>query len=269
MLGARTGFKPYMISVWGSDVYDFPKTSALHKNLVKHVLAKADMICSTSHCMRLETLKYTHNTIDIVPFGVDTNVFKPDNSDLSKKEEITFGIIKSLEKKYGIDLLILAFNEVLKKFPQKKIKLKIVGDGSKREEYKKLCRELRITDKVEFTGKIPHEDVIRQHHSIDIFVCLSVLDSESFGVSLVEAMSCGKPVIASDVAGFKEVVANENNGTLVPKYGYKEAAGAMCSYLQDFQKANEKGRNARKHVLEHYDWNSNVEKMLSVYRKLG
>lgn len=268
MLGAKTDFKPYMISVWGSDVYDFPKTSALHKNLVKRVLAKADMICSTSHCMRQETLKYTHNTIDIVPFGVDTELFTPMESDLSKKEEITFGIIKSLEKKYGIDLLILAFNEVLKRYPQKKLKLKIVGDGSKREEYKKLCRELHIADKVEFTGKVPHEDVIKQHHSIDIFVCLSVLDSESFGVSLVEAMSCGKPVIASDVAGFKEVVASESNGTLVPKRSYNEAADAMYSYLHDPQKANEKGRNARKHVLEHYDWNRNVEKMISVYRKL-
>ena len=264
MLGAKTNFKPYIVSVWGSDVYDFPKTSALHKNLVKRVLAKADVICSTSHCMKTETLKYTHSPIEIIPFGVDLSVFKP-SAEISSNKEITFGIIKSLEKKYGIDFLIKAFTEVLKK--HKNVKLKIVGEGSRKLEYQKLCKELHIEDKVEFVGKVPHDEVIKFHHQIDVFVCLSTLDSESFGVSLVEAMACGKPVVASDVAGFKEVIDNEANGILVTKNSYKEAAEAMCFYIENPEKAIEKGKKANQRVKKLYDWNKNVDLMLNVYKR--
>jgi len=268
MLGAKTNFKPYVVSVWGSDVYDFPKISPIHKKLIKRVLAKADIICSTSHCMKHETLKYTNSNIEVVPFGVDINIFKPLQTNVPGKKEITIGIIKSLEKKYGIDFLIKAFNEVLKKYQDKNLKLKIVGEGSKKEKYVKLCKELHITDKVEFTGKVPHEEVVKFHQQMDIFVCLSTLDSESFGVSLVEAMACGKPVIASDVAGFKEVIENDANGILVPKNSFKEAAEAMSFYIENPDKAKEKGANARLRVMQHYDWNKNVDLMLSVYQKL-
>lgn len=217
--------------------------------------------------MKQETLKYTDSPIEIVSFGVDTEKFKP--TTISKtKDQVVFGIIKSLEKKYGIDFLIRAFNEVVSKYPAKDLRLKIVGDGSLREEYKKLCHDLNITDKVEFVGKVPHEEVLTYHQQIDIFVSLSTLDSESFGVSLVEAMSCGKPVIASDVAGFKEVVGDDSCGILVPKNSYKEAAAAMSFYIDDPAEAAKKGANARQRVLREYDWNKNVEQMLTVYRKL-
>jgi glycosyltransferase involved in cell wall biosynthesis len=267
-LGAKTDFKPYVVSVWGSDVYDFPKTSPLHRKLVKRVLAKADIICSTSHCMKLETLKYTHSPIEIVAFGVDVNVFKPEEAETADKNKITFGIIKSLEKKYGIEFLIKAFAEVVKKHADKNLELKIVGDGSKRDEYEKLSADLNISSKVEFVGKVPHDEVIKYHKQIDVFVSLSTLDSESFGVSLVEAMACGKPVVASDVAGFTEVVGNDDCGILVPKNSYKEAAEAMSFYIENPEKATAKGKNARQRVLQFYDWNNNVEQMLSVYQKL-
>lgn len=268
LLGAKTNFKPYIVSVWGSDVYDFPKISALHKKLVKRVFANATAICSTSHCMKQETMKYTNSPVEIVPFGVDVNIFKPGAINLESKKEITIGIIKSLEKKYGIEFLIKAFNVVLKKHPDKHLKLKIVGQGSKRMEYEKLCRELSITDKVEFTGKVPHEEVVKYHNLIDIFVSLSTLDSESFGVSLVEAMACGKPVIASDVAGFKEVIRNDDCGILVPKNTFKEAAEAMSFYIENPDKAVQKGMRARQRVLLLYNWDKNVELMLKVYREL-
>ncbi len=268
LLAAKTKFHPLVISVWGSDVYDFPKGSILHKKLLKSVLSKADVICSTSHCMKEETAKYLTKKTEVVPFGVDTHLFVPGNNDFSSKKEITIGIIKSLEKKYGIDFLIKAFHETVKINPEKKLKLLIVGEGSKKAEYQKLCSTLGISDKVTFTGRVNHSEVAKYHHQIDIFVSLSTLDSESFGVSLAEAMACGKPVVASDAAGFKEVLGGENCGILVPKNTFKEAALAINQYLQNPQKAIETGINARKRVLENYDWEKNLEQMVTIYRAL-
>jgi len=268
LLATKIKFKPLVISAWGSDVYDFPKSSTLHKRLLKNVLAKADTICSTSHCMKEETAKYTSQKIAVVPFGVDTNVFAPGTNDLADKKEITIGIIKSLEKKYGIEYLIKAFHETIKINPGKELRLLIVGDGSKKSEYQKLCADLHMTDKVSFTGRVNHNEIANYHHQIDIFVSLSVLDSESFGVSLVEAMACGKPVVASNAAGFKEVLGSEKCGLLVPKNTYKEAALAISQYLQNPQLAKEAGLNARKRVLENYDWKKNLEQMIAIYRNL-
>lgn len=268
LLGSRTHFHPLVVSVWGSDVYDFPKNSALHKKLVKNVLATADVICSTSLCMKEETLKYTNRKIEVVPFGVDTDLFRPTNNRIEDKKEITIGIIKSLEKKYGIEYLIHGFKETLDLNPGKNLRLLIVGDGSKKNDYKNLCEELHIADKVTFTGKVKHSDIPKYHQQIDIFVSLSVLDSESFGVSLVEAMSCGKPVVASDVAGFREVLDSGKCGALVPRNNSSEAARAITSYIQNPSLANEMGEKARQRVLDHYDWNKNLEQMISIYRSL-
>lgn len=265
LLAGKTGFRPLIISAWGADVYDFPKTSYLHKRLLSDVLSKADLICSTSHCMMVETRKYTEKKIEVVPFGVSTEVFKPQPGTTLEKDEIVIGTVKSLESKYGIDFLIRAFAHVLALNPQKKLKLLIVGEGSKKAAYQKLCADLGIAAQVTFTGRIDHRDVVKFHQRIDIFVSLSVLDSESFGVSLVEAMSCGKPVVASDVAGFKEVLGNEKCGMLVPKRNHHEAARAISELIGNPELAKACGAHARRRVLELYDWEKNLGQMVSIY----
>lgn len=268
MLAGKTGFHPLLISAWGSDVYDFPKKSPLHKNLFKRILTKADAICSTSHCMKAETARYTEKKIRVVPFGIDCTIFTPEGAASLNKEEITIGIIKSLEKKYGIDHLIRAFHEAVKINPDKRLKLLIVGDGSKNATYQKLCDDLGINHQVRFTGRVRHSEIPAYHRQIDIFVSLSVLDSESFGVSLVEAMASGKPVVASDVAGFKEVLGDADCGILVPRNTHKEAALAISYYIQHPEVARQKGMNARKRALENYDWKHNLNEMIEVYKSL-
>lgn len=267
LLGAKTKFHPLVISAWGSDVYDFPKNSALHKNLVKNVLSKADVICSTSYCMKDETQKYTDQKIEVVPFGVDTELLQPSSVDLSKKE-ITIGIVKSLEKKYGIEFLIEAFSKAIRLNPEKDLRLLIVGDGSKKSEYEELCRKLQIADKVTFTGRVKHTDIPKYHRLIDIFVSLSVLDSESFGVSLVEAMACGKPVVASDVAGFREVLDGGACGKLVARNNANAAAQAITAYIQAPALAKAMGAKARQRVLDQYDWKKNLDQMIGIYQSL-
>ncbi len=121
MLGMLSKFKPFIISVWGADVYDFPKKSLANKLLLKKIINSADRICSTSNCMKEVTKQYTSKEITVIPFGVETGKFEKLNiPDLGKKE-ITIGIIKSLEKKYGIDILITAFSNVLNRTKEKEI----------------------------------------------------------------------------------------------------------------------------------------------------
>ncbi|MCD7873784.1 MAG: glycosyltransferase, partial [Acidaminococcaceae bacterium] len=115
LLGALVGFHSYIISVWGSDIFDFPNISLFHKNIIKYNFFKADIILSTSNVMAEEIQKYTSKGIKVTPFGVDINEFKPLNVDsIFKPNKIVIGTIKTLEEKYGIEYLIRAFSIVKK-----------------------------------------------------------------------------------------------------------------------------------------------------------
>lgn len=84
-LGSLSHFHPRILSVWGSDVYDFPKKSLFHKWLVAHNIKSADWLCSTSYVMAKQTQEIcpTLKNISVTPFGIDTSLFKPQ---LSKKK---------------------------------------------------------------------------------------------------------------------------------------------------------------------------------------
>ncbi len=269
LIAALSRFKPFIVSVWGADVFDFPKQNSINKRILKYVLRKADAICSTSHCMRIETLQYTTNTITVVPFGIDIENFNRTQNQLALQNDlITIGNIKPLESKYGIDTLIHAFECITKKFPTQQFQLLLVGEGSEKSKYEALCAELNISDKVVFTGRVPHAQIADYHRKIDIFISLSVLDSESFGVSLVEAMASKSCVIASNVAGFKEVLGEDNTcGFLIPKHDIQQAANAITEYLLKPEAALKIAEQARLRAIALYNWEENVKQQITVYQQ--
>lgn len=262
LMGALTGFHPFIISVWGSDVYDFPKISFLHRALLRFNLSKSDFLLSTSKIMALETQKYTRKNIEITPFGVDLNLFKKGTVSIPDNEFI-IGTIKSLHTIYGIDVLIKSFHLVLQNNPQIKLSLKIIGDGPEEMNLKSLVKELGIENYVTFLGKITNSSLPVYYNQFSVFVSLSNL--ESFGVVAVEAMACECPVVVSDADGYTEVVQDSETGFIVPKKNVSETAGAIQKYIDDRSLRDTFGKNGRKRVEELFDWDRNVEKMIQIY----
>ena len=106
LLGALSGFHPFVLSVWGSDVFDFPKKSLLHRKILEYNLKKADKILSTSNVMAVETKNYTDKEIEVTPFGINIELFRPEKADRTastpfSESDIVVGTIKLLEDKYG------------------------------------------------------------------------------------------------------------------------------------------------------------------------
>lgn len=268
LLGALLDIHPYVISVWGSDVYDFPRVSFLHKLLLKYNFSKADYLLSTSHVMAKETQRYTDKSIKITPFGVDVNLFKKNDISDNKEKEIIIGNVKALTPKYGIDILIKAFKKVVDDNLDKQIKLKIIGEGADKDNLQQLVLDLEIADKVFFLGKIDNNLLPEYYNHFDIFVSTSVLDSESFGVVAVEAMACECPVIVSDADGFTEVVANQETGIIVPKKDIEATAKAIQNLIDNKDLRETMGKQGRKRVEELYNWEKNVELMISIYREI-
>ena len=193
---------PYVLAVFGSDVYEYPYKSKMAMKQVKKNLDAADVLTSTSNVMKKEVLKFykSNKEIYVTPFGVDLKKFH--KNEIEEKDYFEFGIVKKIEPKYGIDILIKAYSMFCKEFKDVKSKLVIYGKGSAEEEYKCLAKKLNIVDSVEFKGFIKNDLVPKAFSEMDVACFPSIVDSESFGVAAVEAMACSIPIIASDASGF-------------------------------------------------------------------
>ncbi len=267
LIGALSGFHPHVISAWGSDVMNFPEKSYFHKTLLKFNLKRADLVLATSNAIVKAIDEIIKVKIKIIPFGIDLNYFKP--TEISKQipqNTLVIGTVKSLEYVYGIDILIKAFKSLKENNKNKKIKLLIVGGGSKENEYKFLVEKLNIKDDVEFTGKVTYDDVIKYHNAIDIFV--NVSRNESFGVSVLEASACGNPVIATNVGGLPEVILKDETGILIESENIDETINAIEKLLSDEPLRIKMGENGKRFVRKYYNFENNVEDTLAVYNQL-
>ena len=261
LVAALSGFHPLIVSVWGSDVYEFPHLSSLNRMTVKYLLGKADRVLSTSHAMAEEASRYCNCRIGITPFGVDTEVFRP----LPRKghDGIIFGTVKTLSGKYGIDILLRAY-ALLRKHMEEgtcesvKTGLVIAGDGPDRKDLEMLAESLGIDRETVFTGRIPHDGLPELYAGIDVAVFLS--RAESFGVSAVEAMACGVPVIASDADGFREILAG-GAGVTVPRENPEAAAAGMLRMALDADARSRLGKAGRERVSDRYEWKKHVGPM--------
>jgi glycosyltransferase involved in cell wall biosynthesis len=261
-----------VLSVWGSDVYEFPDRSRWHRRLLKANLRAADWVCSTSNAMAGRTLEISPgiSNLSITPFGIDTNRFAPTPRAASRRV-VTVGTVKKLESIYGIDILLKAFasakTSIARKSPELDLRLKIVGSGSERTALQGLAAELSIVDSTEFVGRVPNEDVPKHLGQIDVYVALSRCQ-ESFGVAILEASSCAVPVIVSDVGGFPEVVEDGSTGLIVNNEDAADASAAIERLVLDEGMRRRLGDAGRKMVMKRYEWSDSVTIMEDVYGRV-
>ncbi len=264
LLGALSGFHPLITSLWGSDVYDFPGKSFLYQNIFQFVLNRTDSLLSTSGSMAREAAKYYKKEITVTPFGVDTDLFKYSGAGKPLDHgEFVLGVAKNLEDIYGIDVLMKAFALLKQNNPGKKLKLMIIGTGTRELHLKQLARELSVENETVFTGRIRNEKLPSYYSAMDAAVFLS--HAESFGVSALEAMACERPVIATRVDGFNEIIKNKVNGILVDPGDEVAVAGALQEIMSDAELSRKMGMKGRKFVAEKYSLEDSVKKMLAVY----
>jgi glycosyltransferase involved in cell wall biosynthesis len=264
-LARLLNYDPTILSVWGSDIYEFPLQSKWKYRILIKNLKSATIIASTSHVMKkqVETLVNKEREIAITPFGVDCKKFTP--IDDKGDDVFRIGTVKSLYPTYGISYLIEAFAIAMKK-GMKNAELIIIGDGKQKCELEKLCRTLKIDDYVRFIGKIPHENIPKWLNTFHVFAALSVF--ESFGVSIIEASACGLPVVVSDAGGLQEVVIDGETGFIVPKCDPNAAAEKILHLYENSALRNNMGRNGRNFVLKNYEWKENVDRIEELYMNI-
>ena len=162
----------------------------------------------------------------VVPNVINTDFFKPIEVGRGrragrKKKKMIF--IGGLTPRKGIPYLLEAL-KIVRDGGRNDFIMHIVGDGPYRKRYEEMAKNMNIDNKVIFHGKVTDEEKLRLLQEVDFMVLPSLY--ESFGVVLLEAMACGKPVITTSSGGQKEFV-NENTGILVPPKDANALADAI------------------------------------------
>jgi glycosyltransferase involved in cell wall biosynthesis len=265
LMARMSGVRVNVISAYGTEVFEVPDYSFIHRWLIKGNLRNAEKVGSTSRFMarRIQELVYGL-PVSVTPFGVDTTVFKKMREERNE-DEIRIGTVKKLEKKYGVDILIRAFTLLRKNKPDARLKLEITGTGSEESSLKNLAASLGIANDVCFHGFVSHQMVPQMFNRLDIFVAASRFESESFGVSVIEASACELPVVVSNIGGLPEVVKNGETGLLVPAENATALADSLA-YLVDNPDLRQKfGKAGRNYVQQNYEWADCVDTMIKLY----
>ena len=259
LLGALLRPKKLILNFWGTDILVFPKKSFLHKKLMQWIITQAHVLCAPSKIMKNEIEQYTTKNIALIPFGIDLNQYplKPASTALKTKTSIRLGIVKSLEPIYCIDVAIEAV-DWLHKNSAYRFELHIAGSGSLSES----LQAINTTGK-KFYGKIKQEDVPQFLHRMDLF--LNPTQFESFGVSTLEAMACGVPVIAHDAGGASEIIIN-NSGVLYSPNKPEVLAQKIIELVEAPQQYNQLQENGRKHVENTYSLSIMQLKMAQLFK---
>jgi glycosyltransferase involved in cell wall biosynthesis len=133
------------------------------------------------------------------------------------------------------------------------------------DDLQALARRLGVIQRVQFIGAVAHAQVPEQLHGFDIFAAASRLDSESFGVSVIEASACGLPVVVTRAGGLPEVVREGETGLVVERGIH--GPGKALRLIDDPTLRARLGAAGRAHVQARYEWDSCVQTMIEVYRQ--
>lgn len=244
-VGNSHGIKTY-VTAHGSDMFEVYKKQPLMRSTIKNVLKRADTVLAVSNALRHEIIatgvtgisektKLSWNSVDVDKFSNGDDSFKTEHNLLDKPIVMFVG---NLIKRKNVESLLEA-----KKIANSDYYLVIVGDGPLFKKLNKKVVDENIHDVI-FAGS--RNDVERIIPSCDVLVLPSF--SESFGLVLIEALACGKPVIGSNVGGITEII-NDDVGLLVNPNKISSIARAIDNIINDEEFRLVLSSNARNRAL--------------------
>jgi len=263
--------KPCIIKALGTDINLFTK-SRLRRRSISWALKEADAVISVSYDLKrkIASLGVDEGKIEVHYNGVDTELFRPMDRSvaITKLAERGFPdrifdgrLILFVGNFYpikGARILIEALSILSKRLLD--LKLILVGDGPERKELQELSYKLRLGERVWFVGRRPHSEIPLWMNAADL-LCLPSLN-EGLPNVILEAHACGRPVVASDVGGVREILVDGEGGYLCRPTDPKSLARAIFKSLRPWNRAKIRAK------VEGLSWDENARKILRLARSL-
>jgi len=199
--------------------------------------------------------------VDVLYLGVDLSVFQPQTG-LRRKWDL--GFFGRLEQMKAVDLFPEMLSALKPHFPG--IRLVITGDGSSRRTVFDEFKRMNVIERVDYLGVVPIDEIPSLMNSIRVFLYPS--REEPFGLSVLEAMACGIPVITSNILGPSEIVTHGYDGLTVSPGDVDELAKAVRQIMSDTALQVRLGKNARNTVEKRFDLRQHSRSLLRLYQDL-
>jgi len=232
--------------------------SKIYVSHEKKLLKNVDKITAVSEsCVDEIKTFYGIKDVEITYNGVETNFFVPGDFNEEKSAILYVG---SLDARKGLPDLIKSAIYVCKELPD--VKFMLVGRGPLKNKLKKMVDHLDLNENVFFSGYLNRDELVKCYQKSTIFVLPSYY--EGLPTTIMEAMSCGLPVIATDVLGTSELVVDGKTGFLVPPKSPDKLSVKILDLLNDKNLRKTMGNNSRELIKEKYDWNiieRNIERL--------
>lgn len=224
-------------------------------------------IVTTGERLRLQVIAETGvrpDRVVSIPTGIDINLFRPGAAGVARADlglavdGVVIGIVATLRSWKGHRHLFHSFAGL----PDRSARLVVVGDGLQREALEALARELHIAERVLFTGNQPN--VVPWLQAFDLF-CLPSYANEGVPQALMQAMSCGLPVVTTPAGSIAEIVQDGDTGLLVPPEDPTALRAAIARLLADDALRARLGTRAREAALQRFGEEQMVSRMLEIF----
>lgn len=230
-------------------------------------------IIAVSYAVRKFMLNWVSDPdkIVVVPNGIQTDLYdlKIDQQELRKKLNIpedafVFLYVGRLVLRKGPIILLKAFKKLVKEHPN--THLYYIGVGELASYLITRIKQMGLKNNVHYLGYVLNGKLLQYYNAVDTVVVPSLF-GEAFGLVLIEAMSAGKPVIATRVGGMTEIVSHNKNGLLCSPNSVDELYNAMKLLYEDQNFARKMGTNGKIIAKKRYDWSVVTKKILNVYNE--
>lgn len=255
LLGSMSGFHPLAVSIWGSDLLISAPKSAFHLSRARRVMMAADLLLSDAQMLTRRAVELTGNKkrIVTVPFGASGDIVsRGENRKFEPEEKLRIISTRRLEKLYRVQDLIHALSHLSEKIDIEAI---IIGGGTRLPVLKNLISKLGLKQ-IDMKGALPHNQVLDNLLTCDIYVSCS--ESDSTSVSLLEAMACGAFPIVSDIEGNREWIQDGVNGLLFPVGDSNALAEKIMQASKDTDFRMQAIRKNLKLIREKAVWEDNM-----------
>jgi phosphatidylinositol alpha-1,6-mannosyltransferase len=254
---------PYLCYVHGEDVA-CAATSREQRYLAGLALRRAALVVANSRNTQrllLEDWRLPAERVRVLHPGVDTQRFVPAARDYRVRARLGWGerrvvlTVGRLQKRKGQDMLIRALTAVRRAVPD--VLYAVLGDGEERPALERLADEEGVRQSVQFLGEADDETLVRCYQQCDLFALPNRqvgADIEGFGMVLLEAQACGRPVLAGASGGTAETMRAPQTGRVVPCDGPEELTLALTRLLAQPGLLDRMGAAGRDWVVERFDW---------------
>jgi glycosyltransferase involved in cell wall biosynthesis len=232
--GSFSGFHPYVVSTWGSDLL-VESRKPFGRLIARHALSHADLVTANdvSLARRAAELGVPEDRIEIVHLGIDRLFLDAGERSVNQRPEIQQApnVIsdRALEPLYNVDVVIRGFARLRERLPG--ARLVVAGDGSERGRLETLARELALGESASFVGRLAPAELTEALAGAHVYV--SVPSSDSLALSTVEAMAAGCFPIVGDLPSNEGWITHRVNGLVVPTRDSGRLADALFQALTD------------------------------------